>query len=182
MPDISDATDYISPITATAIAGAKARGNYIEAKEPVMAAMALELMAEGKTYDEVGEVTGIGYTALVGLKTRHPDTLEKRRKQLAHDGFALAEAARMLAMKKMSMLADDEDQLKKVNLKDLMIGAAIAQDKSFDALGENTVKIEHTTKKPTIAEAQAMIDEARRALQKEAIPVDVTETNEPHEE
>lgn len=179
---MSDATDYISPITATAIAASGVRGNHIEAREPALAAMALELIAEGKTYDEVEAATGIGYTALVGLRARYPETLEKRRKQLAQDGFDMAEGLRQLAKKKMAMLADDEDQLKKVNLKDLVIPYAIAQDKGFGALGENTVKIEHTAKRPTIAEAQAMIEEARKALQKEAIPVDVTETNEPHEE
>lgn len=168
---------YIAPITATSVAATGGSANLVENRKPVEAAMALELMAAGKTYDEVQEATGIGYNALVGLKTRHPDTLEKRRQMMAQDGFRLAEAMRMLAMKKAAMLADDEDALKKVNLKDLVIPYAIAQDKGFSALEGNTVRVEHTGKKMTIQDAQAMIDEARRALQKEAIPVEAEQTD-----
>jgi hypothetical protein len=168
---VNSKSDYISPITATAVVNSGSNANLIENRKPVEAAMALELLAEGKTYDDVEAETEIGYTALVGLKARHPDTLDKRRKQLAYDGFEMAEGLRQLAKKKMQMLSEDEDQLMKVNLKDLVIPYAIAQDKGFAALGENKVVVEHRKDKLSIEDARLMIEEARAALQKEAIPV-----------
>ena len=179
-----DDSDYISPITANAVVDAKGNGNRIENRKPVEAALALELMAEGKTYDEVGAATGLAYDTLVNLRARHPDTLDKRRKQLAQDGFEMAEGLRQLAKKKMQMLAEDEDQLMKVNLKDLVLPYAIAQDKGFAALEGNTVRVEHTSKKLSIEDARKLIEEARNQIQQGELNVtanEVTDGNEPNE-
>lgn len=172
--------DTIAPFVATAIVEKDVPCAAIERRKPREAALAMEMMAQGETFDKVTEVTGISYSALVGLKVRHPETLEMRRKMLAHDGFQMAEALRQVAYKKAVMLAEDEDQLKKTSVKDLMIGFAIAQDKAFMALGEATVKVEHTGKKMSIEDAQKMIAEAKVALKESAIEI-VTQKVE-HEE
>lgn len=174
-------SEYISPITATAVAGTVGSANLVEKRDPVNAALALELIAEGKTYDDVEAATGITYSTLVNLKARHPETIEKRRKMLAMDGFEMAEGLRMLAMKKLKMLADDEDQLKKVNLKDIVIPFAIAQDKGLAALGENTIRIEHSQKKMSIEDAKRMIEEARNELKKDSLTINVTEVKDENE-
>ena len=145
---------------------------------PAECATALELIAEGKTYDEIGGITGLSYSALVNLKARHPDTIEKRRRMLAIDGFEMAEGLRMLAMKKLKMLAADDEQLSKVNLKDIVIPFAITQDKGFAALGENITRIEHSHKKMSIEEAKRMIEEARNEMKSGALVVDVTPVKE----
>ena len=161
----------ITPLAATAFAEKDVSLSTIERRKPREAALALEMMAQGDTYERVTEMTGISYTALVGLKVRHPETLDIRRKMLAQDGFRMAEALRQVAYKKAVMLAEDDDQLKKTNVKDLMSGYAIAQDKAFSALGEATIKVEHTGKKMSIEDAQKMINEARSELNKGAINV-----------
>lgn len=163
--------EQIAPFVATAMVEKEVPVAAIERRKPREAAIALEMLAQGETYDRVTEVTGIRYSALVGLKARHPETLEMRRKMLAQDGFQMAEALRQVAYKKAVMLAEDEDQLKKTSVKDLMIGYAIAQDKAFGALGEATVKVEHTGKRMTIEDAQKMIEDARAALRESAIDV-----------
>ena len=150
----------------------------VERRKPKEAALALEMMAQGDTYEEVEEVTGIGYTALVELRTRHPETLDVRRSMLATDGFQVAEAMRQLVMKKAAMLADDDDQLKKVNIKDLQITGSIAQDKAFTALGENKVVVEHRKDKLSIEDARLMIEEARKAVRGEEIKVDAVEVED----
>jgi hypothetical protein len=71
------------------------------------------------------------------------------------------------------MLADDEDALRKVNIKDIVISQAVMQDKAFSAIGEgNRVTVEHKSGQPSIADAMKVIAEARAALQKEAIDVE----------
>lgn len=179
--DISPIKD-INPITAISVAGIS-RGNFVENKNPAMATMALEMLAEGKTYDNITDATGIAFSAIIGLKTRHADTIDKRRKQLAYDGFEMAEGLRQLAFKKMKMLSEDDNQLMKVPLKDLVLPYAIAQDKGFQALGENTIKVEHTTKKLSIEDARKLIEEAKKDALSDAIDVTpvTTVTNETKE-
>ena len=173
-----DDSGYISPIAATAVVSSGSNANLVENRKPVEAALALELMAEGKTYDDVEAATGISYETLVSLRARHLDTLDKRRKQLAYDGFEMAEGLRQLAKKKMQMLAEDEDQLMKVNLKDLVLPYAIAQDKGFAALEGNTVRIEHTSKKLSIEDARKLIEEARSQIQQGELNVTAEHVNE----
>lgn len=183
------AAEFIYPIVASSVAEVK-NPLTLEVKDPKRATAALEMLAAGESYEEVGEKLGVSYSQLVSLKNRHGGTLEKRRAQLANEGFEMVEGARQLALKKMAMLAENPDALAKVSLKDLMLTYAVAQDKSFAALGEvQKVQVEHTSKKPSIEDAIRAIHAARAALKKaepviaeEGPVVDVQpakETNEP---
>ena len=62
----------------------------------------------------------------------------------------------------------------KTPLKDLTLSYGISVDKGLQALGEQKVVVEHRTGKPTLADAMKAIEEARAALQKEAIPIETT--------
>ena len=149
---------------------------YVEAKKPKEAVRALEMIADGASYLSIMDETGLGWEGLIALKHRHAGALDKRRQQLANDGFLQTEKIRYIADKKLNMLAEDDDALRKVSIKDLILAGAISQDKSFDAMGEGTkVTVEHKGGQPSIADAMKMIQEARNALQKEAVPVDVVE-------
>lgn len=145
--------------------------NGIERKDPKKAVLALEMLCNGKGYREVEELTGIGFDSLIGLRARHEVAIETRRKQLAGDGFEMAEGLRLLAKQKMEMLANDPDALAKVNLRDLAISYGVAVDKGMLALDGNRTIVEHVSRKPSLADAQAAIDEARAMLQKEAIKI-----------
>jgi hypothetical protein len=148
---------------------------YIENKAPEMAALALELLAEGVSYDDVRDKTGIGWLALTALRSRHYTAIEERRKQLAIDGFEQAERLRSLVVKKTKKLFDDEAALDKTSLKDLTLSWAISQDKGLQALGEQKVVVEHRAARPSLEDAMRAIKEAREALQKEALPVEAVE-------
>lgn len=164
---VSDkAPEYVYPLLASSVAEVK-NPLTLEAKDPKTATAALEMLAAGESYEEVGHKLGLTYSQLVSLKNRHGGSLEKRRAQLANEGFEMVEGARQLALKKMAMLAENPDALAKVSLKDLMLTYAVAQDKSFAALGEvQKVQVEHTSKKPSIEDALRAIHAARAALKK----------------
>jgi hypothetical protein len=137
-----------------------------------MAVMALERLCTGKGYKEVELATGLGFDILVGLRARHNMAIDVRRKQLAEDGFEMAEGLRLLAKQKMLQLSEDPEALAKVNLRDLAVSYGVAVDKGMLALDGNKVTVEYVSKRPSLADAQAAINEAREALQKEAIAVD----------
>jgi hypothetical protein len=146
---------------------------FVEAKKPKETVLALEMLADGKPYREVEEATGLAWVALAGLKVRHSGAMEKRRQQLANDGFLQVEKLRAISERKMDMLMEDEDSLKKMNIKDLILSQAIMQDKAFAAIGEGSkVVVEHKSGQPSIADAMKVIADARAALQKEAIDVE----------
>ena len=147
---------------------------YIEKRKPKEAALALDMLAAGETYSKVMEITGIGFVALSALRARHERALEVRRKELALDGFEMAERMRALVAKKAEMLMEDDEALMKTPLKDLTLSYGISVDKGLQALGEQKVVVEHRTGKPTLADAMKAIEEARAALQKEAIPVETS--------
>ncbi len=169
--------EYVEPVLVASVAAEATRGHVkrVEKQKPAESVMALEMLLDGVGLEEIKKKTGLGFDAITSLKARHETALEVRRKQLAADGFEMAEGIRLLAKKKMKMLAEDDEALAKVSLKDLVLARAIEQDKSFAALGEQKTIIEHRTGKPSLADAQKAIEEARKSLQKEAIPVEATE-------
>jgi thiazole synthase ThiGH ThiG subunit len=134
------------------------------------------MLAGGHTYNDVADATGLSFSALSGLRARHEVALDVRRKQLATDGFEMAEGARFLVRKKMEMMADDDDQLKKANLKDLGIAAVMFQERALQALEGNKVIVEHRGNKPSLEDAMKAIEEARRIVNADVI--DVTEVSE----
>ncbi len=167
---------WAEPVLVASVGREAAVGSPMRAEKtrPKECVLALEMLAEGYGMEDVREKTGLGWDAITSLRARHEVAIDVRRRQMAADGFELAEGLRLLAKKKMKMLAEDDEALAKVSLKDLILSNAIAQDKGLAALGENKTIIEHRSGKPTLADAQAAIEEARRSLQKEAVPVEAT--------
>jgi len=163
------AMDKPDPIIVQSVALSESKG--LERKNPELAVMALELLATGHGYREIELKTGIKFDQLMGLRTRHEAAIEVRRKQLAQDGFEIAEGLRLLTKEKMGKLANDPKQMDKTSLKDLVVSWAVAQDKGLLAAEGNRTIIEHVSRRPSLADAAAAIEEARKALQKEAIPI-----------
>ena len=133
--------------------------------------LCLEQLAEGNTWEEIAEATGFSFNQISKVKARHETAIEVRRKQLAADGFEMAEGLRLLAKQKLEMLANNPDALAKVNIRDLVLSYGIAVDKGMQALGENKVVVEHKAGKPSLEDAMKAIAEARASLQKEAVDI-----------
>jgi hypothetical protein len=133
--------------------------------------LCLEQLAEGNTWEEIAEATGFSFNQISKVKARHETAIEVRRKQLAADGFEMAEGLRLLAKQKLEMLANNPDALAKVNIRDLVLSYGIAVDKGMQALGENKVVVEHKAGKPSLEDAMKAIADARAALQKESISI-----------
>lgn len=158
-----------SQVIVESVANCTSKG--LEHRNPKLAVLALEMLCSGSGYREVELATGLKFDQLLGLRSRHEAAIEIRRKQLAVDGFEMAEGLRLLAREKMKQLAENPQQMQKVNLRDLVVGWGIAQDKALVATEGNRSIVEHVNRRPSLAEAQAAIDEARKMLQKDAIPI-----------
>ena len=161
--------ENISPVLLASLVDSDCRT--LEARKPAKAMLCLEQLAEGNTWEEIAEATGFSFNQISKVKARHEMAIDVRRKQLAADGFEMAEGLRLLAKQKLEMLANNPDALAKVNIRDLVLSYGIAVDKGMQALGENKVVVEHKAGKPSLEDAMKAIADARAALQKEAISI-----------
>lgn len=159
---------------SVAAAGEKGK-NFLEGRDPAMAAHVLDMLADGSSFNEIRKKTKLDWETISRLKARHSMVLEDRRKQLAQDALDIAEGLRLLQKEKMRMLAEDPDQLAKTNIRDLAIPWGIANDKFMAAMGENKVTIEHKTLAPSLEDAMKAIEEARAKMKAASIETMVSE-------
>lgn len=159
----------VSPIVVSVLAN---KGKGLEYRNPKLAVQVLEMVCNGSSYRQVELATGVTFDQLMFLRGRHAMAIEKRRQQLALDGFELAEGVRMLAKEKIVKLADNPKQLANTSLRDLAVSYGIFHDKGLLAAEGNRTIVEHKPKLLTLEDAAAAIDEARKFFQKEAIPVE----------
>lgn len=144
----------------------------LESRDPMKAMLTLEMLSSGNTWEEIANETGWNFDQISRVRARHGMAIDQRKKELAQDGFEMAEGLRLLVKQKMEQLANNPEALAKTNLKDLVLPYAIAVDKGMQALGEQKTIVEHRTGRPSLEDAIKAIEDARLALQKEAIPVD----------
>ena len=146
-------------------------GNFLERKDPKLAARVLEMLAEGESFTGIRRETGLNWDTIARLKARHEVALAERRQLLAQDALDIAEGLRLLQKEKMRMLAEDPEQLARTNIKDLGITWGIANDKYLSVIGENKVTVEHKTAAPSLEDAMKAIEEARAKLKATTLEV-----------
>jgi ElaB/YqjD/DUF883 family membrane-anchored ribosome-binding protein len=168
--------ESVEPILVNSVAVSKSKG--VERHDPAKAVLALEMMSLGTPMREVKEATGFTTEQLASLRGRHKQALEVRRQQLSDDNFELVELIRQAAVRKTVMLLDNEKELAKVNLRDLVLPLGIVQDKAFQAIGENKQVVEHRVVKASLEDVQKEIEAAREEMRKGAIEVVVEESKE----
>ena len=162
--------DVVSVVIATSLLSA--RSNSLEARDLTTAALALEMLSGGETWQNISDQTGYNFDQISRVRARHEMAIDVRKKQLAADGFEMAEGLRLLIKQKMEQLSGDPKALAKTNLRDLVLPYGIAVDKGLLAMGEHKVIIEHRSNKPSLEDAMKAIEDARKQLQKEALPVE----------
>ena len=146
-------------------------GNYIERKDPALAASILERLADGDSFNSISKDTGLKWDTIARLKARHKMALDERRAMLADDALEIAEGLRLLQKEKMRMLAEDPEQLARTNIRDLTLPWGIANDKFLSAMGENKVVVEHKAAAPSLEDAMKAIEEARAKLKASSVDI-----------
>lgn len=143
----------------------------LEKRDPKKGMLALELLSQGETWEKIQDATGYNFDQISRIRARHEMAIEQRKKELAQDGFEMAEGLRLLVKMKMEQLANNPDALAKTNLRDLVLPYGIAVDKGMQALGQPTAVIEHKQAKPSLQDAMKAIEEARAKLRQDSVEV-----------
>ena len=168
----------ISELSKSVAANADNVGNYIERRDPALAIKALEMLAEGETFNSINKKLGMKWETVARLKARHKMALNERRASLAEDALDIVEGLRLLQKEKMRMLAEDPEQLARTNIRDLTLPWGIANDKFLSAMGENRVVVEHKTSAPSLEDAMKAIEQAKANMKLSSIGAVVTEIKE----
>lgn len=150
------------------------RGRNLEQVDPEKATRCLERMASGDSLRLIAKEEDTDHGTLCKLRARHAEALGKRREYLAQDAMELAEKARSLQHEKMDMLFQDPEALAKTNLRDLAMSYGIYADKFHQSTEGNVVTIQHKGGAPSIADAIAVIEQARAKLKASATEINVT--------
>lgn len=147
----------------------------LEIRNPGVVAEVLQLRTEGMLVKDVEKRTGVCANTQRRILRQHPEVVEKLQKLAATEHMILAERYLEMQHKKLDQIDEDEEELKKVSLRDLAIGGAINVDKSLGLSGKAAMIIEHR-KGLTIEDAQAAIaaarEEAQRRLRESSMTVD----------
>lgn len=155
----------------------KARENVDPAKSADMVADLLALMPRKEWMAK----WGLGGTAYRQFVDRYTPLLKERKEWLARRNIQIVNRAQELQMKKLGMLEDDEEELKKVNVRDLAMTANMAVQGFTTLTDGNRVIVEHQ-KGPSLEDAAAVIaaarERARAKLAGQAVEVVVDEVKE----
>lgn len=179
MTDRPQVQPYVHPVLANSVLKAgMTHASLTESRDPQKALVALEMLASGATYKEIVAQTGFSMDTIARLRSRHETSVEQRRKELAERSLEIVEGLHLLQKEKIRQLAEDPEELKKTNIRDLTLPFGIAFDKYMMALGENKVTVEHKSAAPSIADALKAIEEAREKNRRSSIEVNVTETKD----
>lgn len=147
-----------------------------EIAKPEQSAMALWMIANGRTKKDACEKTGLAGNEIWRLSRHHVGTLaqflEKKRPELAARYLHVAEQTVGLLEKKIDQLESDDEALAGEKLKDLALGFGIVNDKAMQLAGVATVRIEHV-KGPSIEDYEELINAARKRLSESAIEAEV---------
>lgn len=156
---------------------ANREGNFLERRDPKLAATVVEMLCNGETFREIERQTGLKWDTIARLKSRHSMVVEDRKQQLAQDALDIQHGLQLLQKEKMRMLAEDPEQLARTNIRDLAIPWGISVDKYLAVMGENKVTVEHKSAAPSLEDAMKAIEEAKaklKASSMEVITKDVT--------
>jgi len=140
--------------------GAQLRGSQRENVNPAKAAEMVADLVSLMSKSDFMDKWGLGGGDYYKFKNRYMPLITERKEWLARRNVQVAQVAQDLQLRKMEMLAEDEEELKKVNVRDLAMVSELAT-RGFTQLTEgNRMVIEHQ-KGTTLEEAAAMVAAAR---------------------
>lgn len=136
----------------------------MECREPEKAAKALYLLAETDMKKaEIAREVEIAKQHLDRLAYNHAIALEHRRPELAAKFTENADRIATAIGRKVDMILEDDEEMKKTPLKDLAIAMGVSIDKAGALSGMATTVIEHRTG-PTLEDAMAAIAKAKQKV------------------
>ena len=134
--------------------------NGLERTDPPKAVKILMMLEEFASTREISAACHTNNNTIFRIRARHSEGMQERREEFSRRFSVITEMASDALAKKLNMILEDDEELKKTPMKDIALTMAISADKAAQADGMPTVTIEHR-KGASIGDAMAAITEAR---------------------
>jgi len=135
----------------------------IERKNPMLAAMVLEMRARSVPMRKIKAETGVDFAAQIRLERAHAEPMEKWRKRAAEAMAHTSDLARNVLNEKLHMLLDDEESLRSTRVSEIAVAMGVSTDKTMALSGIPSMTIEHK-KGASLDDARKMIEAAKQKV------------------
>lgn len=135
----------------------------LERKNPMLAAMVLEMRSRCVPMRKIKAETGVDFAAQIRLERENAEPMEKWRKRAAEAMAHTSELARNVLNEKLYTLLDDEESLKATRVSEIAVAMGVSTDKTMALSGIPSMTIEHK-KGASLDDARKMIEAAKQKV------------------
>jgi ElaB/YqjD/DUF883 family membrane-anchored ribosome-binding protein len=146
---------------------ARVSAQTIEAKDPQLAIKILETLSLTGSIKKTEKECGVSREALKRMCRAHKEIIGDWREYAAGEAFLLKERVQSLLHKKMDSMEDDEEQIKKTNLRDFAHAASMLGESYFVAMGEGPKAAVTVNLGPTVEDVAKHLQEIREKIQRQ---------------
>lgn len=182
MEDVEDQKGSIKELRKKVVksvaAVARVSAQTIEAKDPKLAIKVLETLSLTGSLRKTEKECGVSREALKRMCKAHKEVIGDWREYAAGEAFLLKERVQALMHKKMDLMEDDEEQVKKTNLRDFAQAASMMGENYLVAMGEGPKTNVTVNVGPTVEDMAKHLAELKekirlKALEKRAEAINV---------
>ena len=157
---------------------ARVSAQTIEAKDPKLAIKVLETLSLTGSIRKTEKECNVSREALKRMCKAHKEVIGDWREYAAGEAFLLKERVQALMHKKMDLMEDDEEQVKKTNLRDFAQAASMMGENYLVAMGDGPKNAVTVNIGPTVEDMAKYLAELKekirlKSLEKKAEAINV---------
>lgn len=154
-------------VVKSVAAVARVSAQTIEAKDPKLAIKVLETLSLTGSIRKTEKECNVSREALKRMCKAHKEVIGDWREYAAGEAFLLKERVQALMHKKMDLMEDDEEQVKKTNLRDFAQAASMMSENYLVAMGEGPKNAVTVNIGPTVEDVARHLQEIREKIQRQ---------------
>ena len=165
-------------VVKSVAAVARVSAQTIEAKNPQLAIKVLETLSLTGSLRKTEKECDVSRVALKRMCKAHKEVIGDWREYAAGEAFLLKERVQALMHKKMDLMEDDEEQVKKTNLRDFAQAASMMGENYLVAMGDGPKNAVTVNIGPTVEDMAKYLAELKekirlKSLEKKAEAINV---------
>lgn len=143
---------------------ARVSAQTIEAKDPKLAIKVLETLSLTGSMKKTEKECGVSREALKRMCKAHKEVIGDWREYAAGEAFLLKERVQALMHRKMDSMEEDEEQIRKTNLRDFAQAASMMSENYLTAMGEGPKQAVTVQVGPTVEDMVRHLEEIRNKI------------------
>ena len=160
-------TELRKKVVKSVASVARVSAQTIEAKDPQLAIKILETLSLTGSIKKTEKECGVSREALKRMCRAHKEIIGDWREYAAGEAFLLKERVQALMHKKMDSMEEDEEQIKKTNLRDFAQAASMLGENYLVAMGEGPKQAVTVQIGPTVEDVAKHLQEIKEKIQRQ---------------